>query len=85
MPVRGVKFCGARCRTKGGAPCINPAMKNGRCRMHGGALCKKETHGRTTLRAIAERKRERAFLREMKALHRQIKEAQNEYKNPKTA
>lgn len=36
--------CGARCRTKGGAPCQAPAVwdrehdrpRNGRCRMHGG-------------------------------------------------
>lgn len=35
--------CGARCRTRGHAPCRNPAMPNGRCRMHGG----KSTGART--------------------------------------
>lgn len=35
--------CGARCRSKGGAPCIAPCFKRAdgtiamRCRMHGGA------------------------------------------------
>src|SRR5829696_6743343 len=29
------RLCGAK--TRRGAPCQNPAMKNGRCRMHGGA------------------------------------------------
>ncbi len=30
------KRCGARARTRGGAPCRGPAMRNDRCRMHGG-------------------------------------------------
>lgn len=74
MPVKGVKLCGAKCRTKGGAPCLSPGMKNGRCRMHGGVFYRRETHGRKTLRAIAERKRESEFLRELKAVNKQIKE-----------
>ena len=40
MPIRGVKLCNAKCRTKGGAPCLGPGMKNGRCRMHGGVFYK---------------------------------------------
>ncbi len=74
MPVRGAKLCGAKCRTKGGLPCEQPAMKNGRCRMHGGVFYKRETHGMTTLRAKKQRKAERAFLREMKAVSREIME-----------
>ncbi|MBS0272678.1 MAG: hypothetical protein JSR85_08560 [Proteobacteria bacterium] len=68
MPIKGVKLCGAKCRTKGGASCLQPGMKNGRCKMHGGCFYKKEIHGRSTLRAKAERKKEHAFLREMKSL-----------------
>lgn len=72
MPVRGVKVCGAKCRTKNGAPCEQPGMKNGRCRMHGGVFYKRETHGGGTLRAKARRKMERAILKEMKALNSEI-------------
>ncbi len=36
-PMRLAPRCGARARTRGGAPCLGPAMPNGRCRMHGGA------------------------------------------------
>lgn len=78
MPVRGVKTCGAKCRTKGGAPCNQPGMKNGRCRMHGGVFFKRETHGGTTLRAIARRKKERAILREMRAVNRAILKAESD-------
>lgn len=35
-PLRLVQKCGAASRTKGGAPCTQPAMPNGRCKMHGG-------------------------------------------------
>ena len=77
MPVKGAKLCGAKCRTKNGALCEQPGMKNGRCRMHGGSLYKKEIHGCSTLRAKAKRKKEHLFLREMKSLHRQIKEIQS--------
>ncbi len=72
MPIQGVKQCGAKCRTKGGAPCAQPGMKNGRCRMHGGVFFKREKHGRMTLMAKSERKMERAFLNEMKGLSREI-------------
>lgn len=76
MPVLGVKTCGAKCRTKAGAPCDQPGMKNGRCRMHGGVFYKRETHGGTTLRAIEKRKKERAILRELKAVNREILRAE---------
>ena len=72
MPVTGVKTCGAKCRTKNGAPCEQPGMKNGRCRMHGGVFYRRETHGGETLRAKARRKKERAILREMKMISRKI-------------
>lgn len=75
MPIKGVKLCGARCRTKGGAPCEQPGMANGRCKMHGGVFSRRETHGYSTLRAKAQRKQERAFLRELKALNEEIGEA----------
>ncbi|MFA6990475.1 MAG: hypothetical protein WC192_00270 [Candidatus Babeliales bacterium] len=68
MPV---KLCGAKCRTKGGAPCGGWAMKNGRCRMHGGAY-KLEKHGMYTLRAKAQRKQINAFLREVDEMNNQI-------------
>jgi hypothetical protein len=66
---KGIRRCGARCRTKGGAPCLGPAMKNGRCRMHGGVFSRRETHGRATLKAKEERKQERIFLKDMKRLN----------------
>lgn len=72
MPIKGVKLCGAKCRTKGGEPCLQPGMKNGRCKMHGGVFYKREIHGGRTLRAIQQRKQERAFLKEMRALTREI-------------
>lgn len=75
MPIKGVKLCGARCRTKGGAPCEQPGMANGRCKMHGGVFCRREIHGNSTLRAKAERKKERAFLREMRAVNEEIEKA----------
>ena len=35
VPIK--RYCGAKCRTKGGAPCRMPAVRGGkRCRMHGG-------------------------------------------------
>lgn len=74
MPIKGVKLCGAKCRTKNGAPCGQPGMKNGRCKMHGGVFYKHETHGDTTLRAIKQRRQERTLLREMKALNKEIDE-----------
>jgi len=78
MPIKGVKLCGAKCRTKDGAPCLQPGMKNGRCRKHGGCFYKKEIHGRYTLRAKAERKKEHALLREMQTLSQEIKKGMNE-------
>lgn len=78
MPIKGAKLCGAKCRTKNGAPCEQPGMKNGRCKMHGGCFYKKETHGRTTLLAKKERKQERRFLKEMKAFSKDIEEVMNE-------
>jgi hypothetical protein len=78
MPMKGAKFCGARCRTKGGAPCEQLAMANGRCKMHGGVFCRREIHGCDTLRAKSERKKENAFLREMKAINEEIRKATRE-------
>jgi hypothetical protein len=55
-------------------------MKNGRCKMHGGVFYMRETHGCTTLRAKAERSRERELLREMTSINSKIDEAINEKK-----
>ena len=78
MPIKGVKPCGARCRTKSGAPCLQPGMKNGRCKMHGGVFYRRETHGCTTLLAKSERNRERALLKEMKMINNKIEGIMNE-------
>lgn len=51
MPIKGVRACGARCRTKNGEPCLGAAMKKGRCRIHGGVFYKRETPRGWTLRA----------------------------------
>lgn len=72
MPIDGVKPCGAKCRTKGGEPCGQPGMRNGRCRMHGGVFYEREIHGGATLRAKEQRKKERAFLNERKAVSKEI-------------
>jgi len=42
--------------------------------MHGGVFFRREKHGRATLRAKAGRKRERAVLKEMKTISREILE-----------
>ncbi len=78
MPIPGTTPCGARCRTKDGAPCLNAAMRNGRCRMHGGALHKRCKHGRETLIARSERRLGNALLREMKQFNKEIGAAINE-------
>lgn len=76
MPIAGIRFCGARCRTKGGEPCLQPAMRDSnRCRMHFGHSRKLIKHGRMTIQAQAERKERRTFLKEMKALNAEIEEA----------
>jgi coenzyme F420-reducing hydrogenase gamma subunit len=75
---KGIKRCGARCRTRGGAPCLGPAMKNGRCRMHGGVFSRLEKHGRQTLKAKLERKKERALLTELKQFNANLEELTNE-------
>lgn len=73
MPVKGCRLCGAKCRTKNGAPCEQPAMKDSnRCRMHFGHARKLRTHGRLTIQAEEERKQQRALLKEMKAINREI-------------
>lgn len=84
MPVKGIvsggcQPCGARCRTKGGAPCLSPAMKeSNRCRMHFGHARKLRTHGRLTIAAEQERKQHRELLKEMKAINEKIKENEKE-------
>lgn len=64
-----------RCAARRGSPCQAPAMANGRCRMHGGVspgapIGNKNAlkHGRYTAEAIAQRRRLRELLRQMKLL-----------------
>jgi hypothetical protein len=74
MPVKGIRLCGAKCRSKGGEPCEQPAMKgSNRCRMHFGHSRKLKTHGRLTIQAQSERKQQRVLLKEMKAVNEDIK------------
>lgn len=80
MPIKRVKPCGARCRTKNGNPCGQPGMKNGRCKMHGGVFYKREIHGEKTLRAIKQRRQERKLLTEMRDIFQEIKKIENEEK-----
>jgi len=61
MSVKGVKACGAKCRTKSGAPCLGWAMPNGRCRMHGG-VSGTFKHGRCSNRARLRHKIARSLL-----------------------
>ncbi|WP_036746576.1 hypothetical protein [Parachlamydia acanthamoebae] len=69
MPIVGIRPCGARCRTKNGDPCLQPAMKDSnRCRMHFGHARKLITHGRLTIQAEEERRQQRALFKEMKAV-----------------
>lgn len=71
----GIRPCGAKCRSKGGAPCLQPAMRDSnRCRMHFGHARKLKTHGRLTIQAKQERKQQRTLLKEMKAVTKQLKE-----------
>lgn len=76
MPIAGIRPCGARCRTKNGDPCMQPAMKeSNRCRMHFGHARKLKTHGRLTIQAEEERKQQRALFKEMKAINQEIDKA----------
>lgn len=73
MPITGIRPCGARCRTKNGGPCLQPAMKeSNRCRMHFGHSRKLKTHGRLTIQAEEERKQQRILLIEMKAVTQEL-------------
>ena len=72
MPIKGAKLCGARCRTKAGAPCLGVSMKNGRCRMHGGVHTRLEKHGRDTIKARIQRKHERSLLNDICMLNEDI-------------
>lgn len=70
MPVKGALLCGAKCRTKGGAPCEQPAMNgSNRCRMHFGHSHKLKTHGRLTIQAKTERQQQQKLLKEMRDIN----------------
>ena len=72
MPIKGAKLCGARCRTKAGAPCLGVSMKNGRCRMHGGVHTRRKKHGRETTNAKLQRNNERSLLNDIWMLNEDI-------------
>lgn len=76
MPIIGIRQCGAKCRTKNGDPCMQPAMReSNRCRMHFGHARKLKTHGRLTIQAEEERQQQRALLKEMNIINQEIEEA----------
>src|SRR4051812_14637217 len=77
---RNAPRCGAKARTRDGAPCRNAAMKNGRCRMHGGMSTGPRTpegrerirrantrHGRYSQAAKQEAREMRTLLRQVRA------------------
>lgn len=73
MPVAGIRLCGARCRTKNGGLCTQPAMKDSnRCRMHFGHARKLKKHGGLTISAEEERRQHRALLKEIRAVNKSI-------------
>jgi hypothetical protein len=55
-------------------PMRTTSHEGNRCRMHFGHANKLKTHGRTTIKAQAERKQERALLNEMKAVNAEIEQ-----------
>jgi hypothetical protein len=82
MPIVGIRLCGARCRTKNGDPCMQPAMRDSnRCRMHFGHARKLKTHGRLTIQAEEERKQQRALLKEMKTISQELGKMGINHKN----
>lgn len=74
MQIITRKTCGAKCRTKQGAPCLGPSMANGRCRMHNGGASKRATHARETNYAKLQRKKESVFLKEIRSINEEIDE-----------
>ena len=79
MPIIGIRQCGAKCRTKNGDPCLQPAMKDShRCRMHFGHARKLRTHGRLTIQAEEERRQQRALLKEMKTVIQSLEKVRYE-------
>lgn len=81
MPVRGARLCGARCRTKNGDPCLQPAMiGSNRCKMHFGHSRELIKHGRLTIQAKGERKEQKKLLREMKQLQKDLEQVAKDEK-----
>lgn len=52
--------------------------ESNRCRMHFGHARKQITHGRLTIQAEQERKQQRVFLKEIRALNQEIESLENE-------
>jgi len=72
MPIKGVRLCGAKCRTKNGGPCERTAVRGGvRCRIHGGKGTR-YTHGRCSQAAKEERRVEVNALRDMKKVIKEL-------------
>jgi hypothetical protein len=70
LPTK-VPLCGAKARTRGGAPCLNISMANGRCFLHGGRAPVK--HGKRTFRVEQERKKKMHLRREVREINRSIR------------
>jgi len=77
MGITNPKRCGAKSKSRGGAPCLQLALANGRCYYHGGKStgprtaqgrlrCKEVNvkHGLFTAEAIAERRAFNDILKE---------------------
>jgi hypothetical protein len=60
-------LCGAKARTRGGAPCLNISMANGRCFLHGGKAPIK--HGNRTLKFMRRRKEKMQIKREVRVIN----------------
>ena len=69
LPTK-VPLCGAKARTRGGTPCLNISMTNGRCFLHGGKTPIK--HGNRTLKFMRERKEKMQIRREARAINASI-------------
>ena len=71
MPLPTKKpLCGAKARTRGGAPCLNISMANGRCFLHGGKVPIKR--GKRTLKFVRQRKEKMQLRRGVRLINSSI-------------
>jgi hypothetical protein len=72
MPVSlKIPLCGAKCRSRNNAPCLNIALPTGRCRFHGGVTVLYK-HGKYTRRAEQARKEKMRLRKEVRAVNNSI-------------